>query len=231
METVRRKSIFAGVFLALALTTSSSVSAGIVSFADRDVFRTFLASNASTLTTTVEGWDTYPAGTIFPDGSTVNGITYNVSSSGDALVVSTGISLSPPNNLFMTNCPSAQACSFRPLVDTFTFGFPQPITAFGITFSSTFATTPGAYLLTTNLGDVIPSSFDPVFPGFGLGEFAGFVSTTPFTSVTVSSTVNALYGMDDLIFARPAAVPEPATVALLGLGLAAIGVTRRRKLN
>jgi len=95
METISRERRFAVVFLALALVTASSANAGIVSFADRDVFRAYLANNASTLTTTVEGWDTYLAGTIFPDGSTLNGITYNVSSSGDALVVNAGISLSP----------------------------------------------------------------------------------------------------------------------------------------
>ena len=69
----------------------------------------------------------------------MNGITYNVSSSGAALVASGGISLSLPNNLFVTDCPTAATCSFHPLVDTFTFEFPQPIRAFGITFSSTFA--------------------------------------------------------------------------------------------
>jgi hypothetical protein len=111
----------------------------------------------------VEGWDTYPAGTIFSNGSTVNGITYNVST-GEALVVDTGISLSPPNNLYQNACPTLPTCTFRPLVDTFTFGFSQPIRVFGITFSSTFANQDGDYLLTTDRGDVIPSFFDPVFP-------------------------------------------------------------------
>jgi PEP-CTERM motif len=205
-----------------------SAHADPIVFQDRVAFALALDGDPSVVTT-VEGWDTYLAGTIFPNGSTVNGITYNVSS-GEALVVNTGISLSPPNNLFVTNCPTAQTCLFRPLVDTFTFGFPQPIRAFGITFSSTFAVQNGDYLLTTDRGDVVPSFFDPVFPGFSLGQFAGFISDEPFNSVRVSSTANALYGMDDLVFAR--SVPEPSSLVLLSLGLFGLGAgTRRLRAN
>ena len=113
---------------------------------------------------------------------------------------------------------------FHPLVDTFTFGFNQPIRAFGITFSSTFANHDGDYLLTTDSGEVIPSFFDPIYPGFGLGQFAGFISDDPFDRVTVSSTANALYGMDDLVYATP--IPEPGTLLLVGTGL--VAVARRR---
>ena len=221
-------SILIAVLALTATLTPRSANADPIVFQDRVAFVLALDSDPSVITT-VEGWDTYPAGTIFPNGSTVNGITYNVSS-GEALVVNTGISLSPPNNLFMTNCPTAQACSFRPLVDTFTFGFPQPIRAFGITFSSTFANQNGDYLLTTDRGDVVPSFFDPLFPGFPLGQFAGFISDEPFNSVRVSSTANALYGMDDLVFAR--SVPEPSSLVLLSFGLFGLGAgTLRLRAN
>jgi hypothetical protein len=58
---------------------------------------------------------------------------------------------STPEQSLYDNCPTASECSFRPLVDTFTFGFPQPVRAFGITFSSTFAVNNGDYLLTTDV--------------------------------------------------------------------------------
>jgi hypothetical protein len=198
----------AAAVLSVVLAASDRAAANVIIFQDRTVFLQALSADPS-LKTTVEGWDTYQPGTVFPNGSTVNGITYNVSA-GDAIVVNTGVSLSPPNNLFQT-----AGFGFHPLVDTFTFGFPQAITVFGITFSSTFATDNGSYLLTSNNGDVVPSFFDPLFPGSPIGQFAGFISDAPFNTVVVSSTVNALYGMDDLIYARSVATPEPPTLWLL----------------
>ncbi len=205
---------------------AGAAQASIFTFSSRDSFNQALDADLK-LIKRVEGWDTFAPRTIFPNGSTVNGITYNVSD-GEAVVVSTGISLSPPNNLFVTTARSG----FSPLLDTFTFGFHQPINAFGITFSSTFATTPGAYLATNNLGDVASSSFDPLFPGFPLGEFVGFKSDRPFTSVTISSTVNALYGMDDLIFARPSTEPISEPHSILGIFISGGAMWHmRKKLN
>jgi hypothetical protein len=224
MRTIRTAICSAAIATFVVLLVSESANADLIIFSDRVSFNLALDSDPL-FVKTVEGWDTYPAGTVFPNGSSVNGITYYVST-GEAQVVGTGISFSPPNNLFQT-----AGFGFRPLIDTFTFGFDQSINAFGITFSSTFATADGSYLLTTDLGDVVPSFFDPLFPGFPLGQFAGFISDRPLSRVTVSSTVNALYGMDDLIFAR-AIVPEPSALTLFGIGflsLFAFGWWRRKR--
>jgi len=221
----RTASILVAIGTVAATLPPPTAYADLIVFQSRVSFGLAIDGNPG-LARTVEAWDTYPALTVFPDGATVNGITYAVST-GDALVVNTGISLSPPNNLYQTAAPDGGPILFRPLVDTFTFGFNQPILAFGITFSSTFANHDGDYLLTTDSGDVIPSFFDPVFPGFSLGQFAGFISDEPFNKVVVSSTVNALYGMDDLVFARE--VPETSTFLLLTGGLLGLIAAKRAR--
>src|SRR5262249_30602852 len=126
---------------------------------------------------------------------------------GMAIVTNIALALSPPNTLGRTPI-------FFDAGDSISFSFDTPILAFGISFN-TFATAPGAYLVTTNLGDVAPSSFDP-FPGATPGQFAGLVSDTPFTSVVVSSPGGFSFTLHDMTYAT--VVPEPASLTLLGLG-------------
>jgi uncharacterized protein (TIGR03118 family) len=56
---------------------------------------------------------------------------------------------------------------------------------------------------------------------------AGGSSQSIFFSAGPGEEQHGLFG----VIAGPAAVPEPATFALLGVGLAAIGFSRRRKAN
>jgi hypothetical protein len=169
-------------------------------FMDRNTF------NAAEPSAHVETWDTVPSGTVIPNGTMFNGITYN-SSAGDAVVTSAFLALSPPNGLGRT--PQ----DFFGPGDTMTFTFPVAINVFGISIN-TFATMTGDYLLTTNRGSVVPSFFNP-FPGAGTGQFAGFITTQPFTSITISAPGGFSYTLDNLTFA---ATPEPGTVGLFGLG-------------
>jgi len=57
-----------------------------------------------------------------------------------------------------------------------------------------------------------------------------FLSASTLNVVDVDSQGNILSiaGVVDVV---PPGIPEPATLALLGLGLASLAVTRRRKLN
>lgn len=59
-------------------------------------------------------------------------------------------------------------------------------------------------------------------------EFFGFVSDTAFSAnfLTLTSGGADGFGMDNLVYA--ASVPEPGTLALLGLGLAGIGFSRKK---
>jgi len=70
-------------------------------------------------------------------------------------------------------------------------------------------------------------SIDLGFPGFG---FLGVVDTSGFSSIVFGAPTGHFIA-DDFTFARAelVAVPEPGTLALLGIGLFGMGVARRRK--
>jgi hypothetical protein len=192
------------------------------------VYQDRAAFDINYLTANQENWDTYAALTIIPNGSTLNGITYNTTSGTDLQVnnfysASSGSqSLAEVNNGFFSGS------------ENITFTFAKPLSAFAIDIN-TFSSATGDYTANASNGDVINSYFD-AFPNISTGEFIGFSDTNSFTSVTIEApngdgyTLDTLQYVDAPVVSNPSVVPEPNTVALMMVGLLAMAVfTLRRK--
>jgi hypothetical protein len=85
-----------------------------------------------------------------------------------------------------------------------------------------------ALTLTTSNSTVLGLS-TAAYAGFAPAptEFNGIISTTPFTSVTLSIPQGQQFQITD--FTVAAAVPEPASYAMLLVGLMVVGVVTRRR--
>ncbi len=198
------------VFLILTVV-SATQAVTIDSSVERDVFHS--ASAAGNLFS--QNFDAIASGTTV---NTINGVTYSASQ-GNAVVTSDFLATTPPNGLGSTSFGY-----FGP-TESAVISFAAVITAFAIDIN-TFAPNSGDYVATLNIGSTINSR--PVyFGGSSFGEFFGFTSDTPFTSVTIRASAggDALlpYTLDTLIFGEAsnlrAAIPEPSTWILLAIGL------------
>jgi hypothetical protein len=218
------------VLLTLALLNYvlAASAATIVSY-NRAAFQTALASG----TVSGQNFDSISVGTTI---STVNGVTYGASL-GSPLVTDTYLTTTPPNGLGSTSV------GFFQTNETATFTFSSAVTAFGIDVN-TFAPTAGDYIATLNIGSVVSSKFD-VFPGTATGQFIGFISDTPFTSIAINTAVDPIsslrysYTLDTLVYGSATAVqaaasPEPSTISLVafvGVLFCLCGQWFRRKLQ
>ena len=128
---------------------------------------------------------------------------------------------------------------------TVDFNFPEPIVAFALTDLDALDAFGVAASFAGFTSNALYSYFSGIESVSGIGApFLGFVSDTPFSTVTffgIGGELNALnaadddgqdeWRFDDLIYAKaaPTAVVAPAPLALLGLGLAGVALAHRRK--
>ena len=102
-------------------------------------------------------------------------------------------------------------------------------------FVDSFGGNHGVRMTASDFGDGLLASLDgPITPAGSFSAFLGVISTeTPIARISFVVTADQIAGnnlaVDDIYFGQLAVVPEPASLALFGVGLAALGFAQRRK--
>jgi hypothetical protein len=161
------------------------------------------------------------------NGLVVDGIQFQYSLGNGNVVIDGGpgvtLDIAPPNVVSIGNNSGILTLMLPSLVDTFGYGY-AILNTIAVPNATTIALFNGATPVGTLSYNGVP---DPTFTG----GFAGISSTLAFDRVqlTFNSAGAPAFALDNIRTAANGAVPEPATLLLLGSGLVGLSRARRRR--
>lgn len=195
----------------VAAAACANVHAGVIEYTDKTAF-----DNNATSTTTIDFTGLSGSGYYAPYGYGFNTSGVGFSAAGNLYVFTP--------TFFGSSYTPAQAGNY---LNNYSYGainvnFNQGVTAFSFDTTSLFGSGMGAVVLSNG------QSYTFLY-NQGSYTFLGFTSDTPITGYTVNAAYTVLDDVRLGAATSPASVPEPGSLALVGLGMLGFLVARRKR--
>jgi hypothetical protein len=150
--------------------------------------------------------------------SSLQGVSFSTTNLNGAVDVNSGNNYTPDFSFKY----AISSVYDGPLANVLLITLPTPKTAFGLDFNTLFSTTTATFTLSNGFTTSIPTTAT-----VGSSEFLGFVSTTPFDTISLSVPNGQAWIIAD--FTMASAVPELSTWAMMILGFAGVGFMAYRR--
>jgi hypothetical protein len=152
---------------------------------------------------------------------TVQGVNFNTPNPGGAVNVNSALYYGS-GDLAVPYLLNSSYSTGSGVDNILTITLPSAQTAFGLDFGTLFSSTTATFALSNGFSTNVPNA--PASASGGGTQFIGFLSTTPFTTITLSVPDLQDWAVQDFAFGTASSAPGPAPgVGLLGLAALLLG--------